>query len=105
MYFRIAALLVWSIIGCVASAANDDVLTQHNDPARTGAQLSETILKPGNVTPTTFGRLYERDVDGQIIAQPLYVGDLTIPGKGAHNVVYVATRGHCRARVLESYPA
>lgn len=74
------------------SLANDDVLTQHNDPARSGAQLSETILKPTNVTPATFGRLYERQVDGQIIAQPLYVGGLSIPGMGPRNVVYVATR-------------
>ena len=41
---------------------------------------------------TTFGRLYERQVDGQIITQPLYVGDLNIPGKGVHNVVFVVTR-------------
>ena len=33
-----------------------DVLTQHNDPARTGAQPHESILKPSNVTANTFGR-------------------------------------------------
>src|SRR5438309_601598 len=75
-----------------AHAAADDVLTQHNDAARTGAQLHETSLKPGNVSATTFGRLYERHVDGQIIAQPLYAGNLDIPGKGPRNVVFVATR-------------
>ena len=50
-----------------------DVLTQHNDAARTGLQPHESILTAANVTPTTFGRLYERSVDGQIIAQPLFV--------------------------------
>jgi hypothetical protein len=77
-----------------AHAAADDVLTQHNDAARTGAQLHETSLKPSNVNATTFGRLYERHVDGQIIAQPLYVGNLDIPGKGPRNVVFIATRNN-----------
>jgi hypothetical protein len=69
-----------------------DVVTQHNDSARTGAQLRETTLTPANVTPTTFGRLYERYVDGQVITQPLYVNDQWIPGKGLRNVAYVTTR-------------
>src|SRR5689334_21336218 len=68
-----------------------DVLTQHQDAARTGAQLHETILKPSNVAPGSFGRLYERNVEGQVITQPLYVSNQSIPGKGLHNVVYVAT--------------
>jgi hypothetical protein len=69
-----------------------DVVTQHQDEARTGAQLHETILKPSNVTAATFGKLYERNVEGQIITQPLYVSNQSIPGKGLKNVVYVATR-------------
>jgi hypothetical protein len=44
------------------------------------AQLHETVLKPGNIKSNTFGRLYERSVNGQIIAQPLYAGGVTIPG-------------------------
>jgi len=85
------AFLVGLFVGAPAFS-NSDVLTQHNDPARTGAQLSESSLRPSNVTPSTFGRLYERYVDGQVIAQPLYVSGLTIPGQGVRNVVYVATR-------------
>src|SRR5947199_10863183 len=74
-------ILAFGLLGAMsATAAPDDVLTQHNDPARSGAQLHETVLKPGIISATTFGRLYERHVDGQIIAQPLYAGGLAIPG-------------------------
>jgi hypothetical protein len=69
-----------------------DVLTQHNDAARSGTQPHETALKPSNVKASRFGRLYERHVEGQIIAQPLYVSNQRLPGKGLRNVVYVATR-------------
>lgn len=71
-----------------------DVLTQHNDMARTGAQLYETLLMPANVKASAFGRLYERAVNGQIIAQPLYVSQLSIPSLGVRNVVYVVTRAN-----------
>ena len=67
------------------------VLTQHNDNSRTGAYLQEVLLNSSNVNPQQFGKLFERQVDGHIYAQPLYVGNVTIPNKGTHNVVYVAT--------------
>jgi hypothetical protein len=38
-----------------------------------------------------FGKLFAFPVDGQIYAQPLYVPGVSVPGKGTHNVVYVAT--------------
>ncbi len=67
------------------------VLTQHNDNSRTGANLNETILNTSDVNVAQFGKVFERDVDGQIVAQPLYVPNLLIPGQGVHNVVIVAT--------------
>ncbi|HTV34350.1 MAG TPA: PQQ-binding-like beta-propeller repeat protein, partial [Methylocella sp.] len=87
-------MITLTITGLAAHAASVDVLTQHNDVSRSGAQLYETTLTPSNVTPTTFGRLYERQVDAQIIAQPLYVSNLAIAGKGTYNVVFVATRNN-----------
>ena len=82
--------LLLLIISSVAPAYPQNVLTQHNDPARTGADLGETQLTPATVR-SSFGKLFSLPVDGQIYAQPLVVNGVDIPGKGAHNVVYVAT--------------
>ncbi len=67
------------------------VLTQHNNAARTGANLSETLLSTKSVTPKTFGKLGTLVVDGYLYAQPLYVQNVRVPGKGLHNVIYLAT--------------
>jgi len=65
--------------------------THHNDNARTGQNLGETVLTPANVTSATFGKLFSYPLDGVAHASPLYVADVAIPGSGFHNVVYVAT--------------
>ncbi len=74
-----------------AQAAN--VLTQHNDLSRTGANTAETILTPANVNSNNFGKLFTDGVDGQVYAQPLYVENLSISG-GTHNVVFVCTESN-----------
>ena len=71
--------------------AQVNVTTGHYDSSRTSANLNETQLKPSNVTPAQFGKLFSRAVDGYIYAQPLYLSGVAIPGKGVHNLVYVAT--------------
>jgi hypothetical protein len=77
----------------VSTAGNSttDVVTHHNDIARTGQNLTETILNPGNVTSAKFGKIGFYSVDGLVDAQPLYASSVAIPGNGTHNLLIVAT--------------
>ena len=45
-------------------AAAVDVLTYHNDFARTGQNTNETVLSPSNLGTNTFGKLFAYPVDG-----------------------------------------
>jgi hypothetical protein len=83
-------LLLW-LFAASGVRAQVSVLTSRNNLARSGENLRETILTPANVNAEQFGKLFSYAVDGQVYAQPLYVPSLNIPGKGMHNVVYVAT--------------
>lgn len=76
---------------CGVAAAQVSVLTQHNDNARTGANLQETTLTPANVNVNQFGKLFTRIVADIIWAQPLYVPNVAVSGKGTHNVIYTVT--------------
>ena len=68
------------------SSASNDVLTYHNDNARTGQALGETILSPANVNAANFGLLFVITVDGKVDAQPLYISNVS-----ARNLLIVAT--------------
>jgi hypothetical protein len=80
-----AALLAGS------TAFATDVLTFHNDPARSGLNNRETILTPGNVNQASFGLLLNLPVDGKVDAQPLYISSEPVGGVGRKNVLIVAT--------------
>ncbi|MFM0197563.1 L-type lectin-domain containing protein [Paraburkholderia strydomiana] len=72
-----------------------NVLTQRNDPGRTGVNHEETQLNPGNVGLNSFGLLRKvRLGHGAIYAQPLYVHQLTFPDGRAHDTAFVATMGN-----------
>jgi hypothetical protein len=88
---RAASPIVGFWLLLAGTLCGQNVLTWHNDNARTGQNLQETILTPANVTASTFGRLLTLTLDGRVDAQSLYVSSVAIPGQGTHRVVYVVT--------------
>jgi hypothetical protein len=83
--------VILPLLSVVAVQGQVAVTTYRNDLDRSGANTAEKILTPANVNPARFGKLFSRPVDGQVYAQPLYMPLVTIPGKGIHYVVFVAT--------------
>ena len=74
------------------AVAQVDVLTQHNDLFRSGANSRETMLTTDGLLSGRFGKLAMRPVDGNIYAQPLVVAGLRIAGRPTpHNAVIIAT--------------
>jgi len=80
-----------AVVTFVCQHAGAQVLTSQYNNARTGATLVETTLTPANVNAQQFGKLFSWSVDGDVYAQPLYMPGVNVPGKGAYDVVYVAT--------------
>src|SRR6202000_3314732 len=84
-----AAFAAAAFLGAnVAQAVN--ITTQGGDNNRSGLNASETQLTTANVNQNTFGKLFEKYVDGDMYPQPLYVQGVSIGG-GTNNVIYVAT--------------
>lgn len=72
-------------------AAQVRVTASRYDALGTGANLHERILNTNTVSSGSFGKLFSYSVRGAVFAQPLYMPQVAIPGKGMHNVVYLAT--------------
>ena len=60
------------------------------DEQNTHWNSSETALTPSAVRSSSFGKVREYPVDGQVYAQPLYQQGVAT-GKGTRNLVFVAT--------------
>ncbi len=84
-------LLVFLLLTAITAQGQVSVTTNRNDLARSGVNPEESILTPANVSPSGFGKRFSLPVDGQVYAQPLYASLVNIPGKGIHNVLFVAT--------------
>jgi fibronectin type 3 domain-containing protein len=62
--------------------------------ADTGVDTSETVLNAANVNTSTFSKQFSVSVDGQVLAQPIYLGNVNITtgaNQGLHDVTFVAT--------------
>lgn len=81
---RAAALTV------LLAGGNANVLTYHNDNARTGQNLNETLLTPASVNSANFGKVGFLSVQGLVDAEPLYVSNLFVNG-ATRDVVFIAT--------------
>ena len=81
----VTTLLLLSFAG-----AQVNVVMQHNNRERTGANLEETALTPANVNKEQFGILFKHTVDDQLYTQPLVLTKVRIGG-GWHDVVFVTT--------------
>jgi hypothetical protein len=90
MRSSIVVLTALAMLPFAGRAEALNVTTQKLDAGRSGATLNETALTPSNVNSTTFGKLFEQTVDGELYAQPLIVEGLPIAG-GTHDVVFLAT--------------
>lgn len=86
--------LMVSLFLCPSSSlAQVAVTTYHNDNARTGQNLNETVLTPANVNVNSFGKLfsYRLPDDSFVYAQPLILPNVNLPGQGKRNVLFIAT--------------
>jgi hypothetical protein len=88
--FAQGAALAFVLLLAAAPSFSQNVLTYHNNNARTGLNAAETILTQSNVNVSTFGKLFVVTVDGLVDAEPLYLSAVPVNGS-THNVLIVAT--------------
>jgi len=84
-------IAAWGLAVAVVLHADVRVLMNRYDLACTASNTQEAALNTSNVSGATFGKLYSYYVDGSVFAQPLYVPALEVPGRGRHNVLFIAT--------------
>ncbi len=77
-----------------SAQAQTSVLTQRYDNERSGCSVGETTLNTSNVNSKQFGKLFSRDVVGDVYAQPLIVAGLNLGKAGKRNVLFVATEAN-----------
>lgn len=89
--FVLAVLACAALLAFSQLAVAQNVLTYHNNNARTGLNPLETTLTLSNVNSASFGKLFTLTVDGLVDAEPLYLSAVPISGSGTHNLLIVAT--------------
>ncbi len=85
------SLVTLACIAVFACASRAQVTTWQYDNSRTGANTHESALTPASVGGHGFGKVFSFRVEGDVYAQPLWLPNIDIPGKGRHNVLFVVT--------------
>ena len=83
--------LLLPFLTAIVLHAQFPVTMNRYDRAGTASNTQEHILNSANVNAAGFGKLYSYYVDGSVYAQPLYLPSVPVPGRGTHNVLFVAT--------------
>lgn len=83
-------LLALLAVCCRTGSGQVTVPMSQYNPSRTAANLQERILKPSNVNPERFGRLFTRQVDDTVYALPLIIPGVEIEGS-PRNLLLIAT--------------
>lgn len=90
----LAALAVAGLVTGAKAGTPIDILTYHYDNFRTGWNSHEGHLRAGNVAGSRFGLLASTVLDDQVDAQPLILGNQSVNGNSAREVVYIATESN-----------
>src|SRR3989440_430832 len=70
--------LVAGVLGVIELNASADSQTASQDTLRTGWDRQEPTLTPGAITSSNFGQLFATQLNGQVYAQPLVLGDTVV---------------------------
>ena len=114
---RLPRVLVLALVlGVTSMSAQVDVVTRRNDNSRSGVNSQETMLTHDTVR-TRFGKLWTLYADAKIMAQPLYVSNLTVPllsivgttakskcSRGCNAVIFATMKGTIYAYMADEKP-
>src|SRR5260370_16616281 len=73
---------------CLGINAQTRVTPYRNNLARSGENLTETMLTPANVNQAQLGKIFSRPVAGQLYPHPLDLPAPPIPRTAVHHVIF-----------------
>ncbi len=99
-------LILLLALVALAPGTAAEVLTQHNDNARTGVNAEETVLTPATVSAASFGKLFTLTLNASVNGQVLYMPGLMLGGR-SRNVLfaYTSTNGNASPCAVYAFDA
>ncbi len=86
----VSLLIVSSLLFETHSAVDWVQISLDNDRSQTNTR--EYVLNSNNISPQTFGKIFQRNTIGEAYAQTLYVSNVFIPKLGVtRNIILIAT--------------